>query len=724
MLHITKKFLIIFSIVGLFSGFAQDRKVSAGPIPNLKVGNSHTIVNTPDILASIAFGHENVSKSTISMPMPAGTPFNTLNIFVPPNGSFASSMTKGGDGNYYLTTKEPALYLFNTTTGAVTLLGTINGLSGDLPNGITYNPANSMYYLISAEKFYSFNVSTRVATLIGSMSIPNSLFIDLCFNDAGACYAYDIYTSAAYIINPTTGAATLLGPLGYLPNYGQGMSYDMETGTIYLSAFNYETNTGQLRTMDLGTGSTTLITDWGYQQIAPFALNTQYGTPCSVGLPSNPNPPNGATNLPITGNIATWTNGSGTTNTEVWFGSVGSVSKVYDGPAITSFALPTLSYDTKYLWWIVCKNITCKTQGLPWSFTTQIDPNLVVAFNDPFNNLNCWTPIGPLGQVNWSLSNTNNAGGSPPSELVLFYDPNFNGLSQILSCPISSNNLYLNTVTWRQYAEYYSGTGPFIGLAVTYDGGATSTILWETQITGNILSEERTASFAPLSNTYQLIFYLNGNIFSINLWNIDDLQVDYVVPVELVSFTANVTEGFVELSWITSTETNNRGFEIERAPSSTTPGQEDWETVGFVPGFGTTTEIQTYSYSDRTVTSGKFSYRLKQIDFDGTYKYSNVVDVDVPVLNEFALEQNYPNPFNPVTKIEFRLAVDSKVSLKVFDVLGQEIAVLLNENLTAGVHKTDFNASSLNSGVYLYRIEATGIDGNNFLDIKKMILLK
>jgi hypothetical protein len=723
MLHTTKKFLIILSIVGLFSGFAQDREVSVGPIPNLKVGNSHTIVKTPDILASIAFGHENISKSTISMPIPAGTPFNTLNIFLPPNGSFASSMTKGGDGNYYLITRnqntfESALYLFNTTTGSVTLLGPINGLSGDLPNGITYNPANSTYYIISTEKFYSFNVSTRTATLIGSMSIPNSLFIDLCFNDAGACYAYDIYTSAAYIINPTTGAATLLGQLGYLPNYGQGMSYDMETGTIYLSAFNYETNTGQLRTMDPGTGATTLVTDWGYQQIAPFAFNTQYGTPCSVGLPSNPNPANGATNLPITGNIATWTNGSGTTNTEVWFGSVENVSKVYDGPAITSFALPTLGYDTKYLWWIVCKNTTCKTQGLPWSFTTRIDPNLVVAFNDPFNNLNCWTPIGPLGQVNWSLSNTNNAGGSPPSELMLFYDPNFNGLSQILSCPINSNNLYLNTVTWRQYAEYYLGTGPFIGLAVTYDGGVTSTILWETQITGSIIPEERTASFAPLSNTYQLIFYLNGNIFSINLWNIDDVQVDYVVPVELASFTANIVDGIVELNWITSTETNNRGFEVQRRSNA------EFETIAFVDGYGTKTEIQTYSYSDQTVTSGKFSYRLKQIDFDGTYKYSNVVDVDVPVLNDFALEQNYPNPFNPVTKIEFRLAVDSKVSLKVFDVLGQEVAVLLNENLTAGVHKTDFNASSLNSGVYLYRIEATGIDGNNFSDIKKMILLK
>jgi len=168
--------------------------------------------------------------------------------------------------------------------------------------------------------------------------------------------------------------------------------------------------------------------------------------------------------------------------------------------------------------WIVCKNATCKTQGLPWTFTTQLDPNLVVAFYEPFNDLNCWTPIGPLGQANWSIYQSNNGGGSPPSELMLYYDPNFNGLSQILSCPINSSTLYENTITWRQYAEYYLGNGPLIGLAVTYDGGATSTNLWETQITGNILAEEQSISFTPQSNTYQLIFYFNGMLYNINIW--------------------------------------------------------------------------------------------------------------------------------------------------------------------------------------------------------------
>ncbi len=168
----------------------------------------------------------------------------------------------------------------------------------------------------------------------------------------------------------------------------------------------------------------------------------------------------------------------------------------------------------------------------------------------------------------------------------------------------------------------------------------------------------------------------------------------------------------------TATETNNQGFEVQRSLGG------EFETIAFVDGHGTTTETQDYSYTDRYVNAGSYSYRLKQVDFDGTFEYSSVVEANVPAPAEFALDQNYPNPFNPSTKIEFRLAVDSKVSLKVFNVLGQEVASLVNANLVAGGHSVNFDASSLNSGVYLYRVEATGIDGTNFVDVKKMILTK
>ncbi len=190
------------------------------------------------------------------------------------------------------------------------------------------------------------------------------------------------------------------------------------------------------------------------------------------------------------------------------------------------------------------------------------------------------------------------------------------------------------------------------------------------------------------------------------------------VPVELTSFTAIANGNSVVLDWSTATETNNQGFEIERSHNGII------ETVGYVAGFGTTSEPKSYSFVDNNLEPGIYSYRLKQIDFDGTFELHLATQVEVFAPAVFALDQNYPNPFNPSTKINFNIAVDSKVSLKVFDVLGQEVATLLNENIVAGSHQVDFNASALNSGVYLYRIEATGIDGTNFVDVKKMTLTK
>jgi hypothetical protein len=192
-----------------------------------------------------------------------------------------------------------------------------------------------------------------------------------------------------------------------------------------------------------------------------------------------------------------------------------------------------------------------------------------------------------------------------------------------------------------------------------------------------------------------------------------------LVPVELTSFTSTVAGNNVTLNWSTATETNNQGFEVERSFEG-----DEFTTTGFVAGHGTTTEPKSYSYTDNNLVTGSYSYRLKQVDFGGTFSYSDVVNVDVTAPAEFDLAQNYPNPFNPSTRIDFSLAVDSKVSLKVFNVLGQEVSNLLNGNLSAGSHQLNFDASALNSGVYLYRIEANGIDGANFVSVKKMILTK
>jgi len=191
---------------------------------------------------------------------------------------------------------------------------------------------------------------------------------------------------------------------------------------------------------------------------------------------------------------------------------------------------------------------------------------------------------------------------------------------------------------------------------------------------------------------------------------------DLPLPVELLSFRGELTLQGVQLTWETATERNNAGFEVQRRNEK--QANDEWQVLGFVRGRGTTTEAQSYSFLDRTA-SGKVQYRLKQVDFDGQFEYSNIIEVDAGLPKTFALEQNYPNPFNPTTLISYQLPVASNVLLKVYDVLGREVMTLVNERQEAGAYNFTLNASSLSSGVYFYRLQA-----GQFVQTRKMMLVK
>jgi len=200
------------------------------------------------------------------------------------------------------------------------------------------------------------------------------------------------------------------------------------------------------------------------------------------------------------------------------------------------------------------------------------------------------------------------------------------------------------------------------------------------------------------------------------------VEVDFIdiVPVELTSFTASVSEGSVILNWTTATEINNQGFEIER----TTPGQS-WTQIGYVPGFGTTTEPKTYSLIDANVVTGSYSYRLKQIDYDGTFSYSDEIEVEVDFApNNYALFQNYPNPFNPSTSVRFQVPQTSSVTVKIYDMLGQEVRTLFAGEVVRGIYKANWNGLNdagvqMSSGSYIYKMVA-----GDFVQSMKMVLLK
>ena len=272
---------------------------------------------------------------------------------------------------------------------------------------------------------------------------------------------------------------------------------------------------------------------------------------------------------------------------------------------------------------------------------------------------------------------------------------------------------YSGTIT---YKIYYWTRAAATALFMSWDFPEGVTGVLQDAIGGSILNYTM-----PDSATFTHPYFM--------LINFAYLILTYqnVVPVELVSFNAVLIDDKVQLNWSTTTETNNSGFEILRFAQN----DNEWNTIGFVPGFGTTTEPKSYSFIDENISTGFYKYRLKQIDFDGTFTYSNEIEVDFTP-KEFMLYQNYPNPFNPSTTIKFEIpsvivsgAKQSKfVTLKVYDILGNEVAILVNEEKQPGVYEVEFSVGQdsspdIASGIYFYQLKA-----GSFVQSKKMILLR
>jgi hypothetical protein len=196
------------------------------------------------------------------------------------------------------------------------------------------------------------------------------------------------------------------------------------------------------------------------------------------------------------------------------------------------------------------------------------------------------------------------------------------------------------------------------------------------------------------------------------------------MPVELMAFSGNAVGNQVKLSWSTSSEINNKGFDIERQFSSNGNSYSEWSKVGFIQGNGNSTGIINYNFTDKCTETGKYKYRLKQIDYNGNFEYHNLSTlIDVGSPKKFEISQNYPNPFNPTTKIDFTIPKDANVLIAIFDITGKEVLKVVNENMKAGYYTKDLNLSNQSSGVYFYRIISTA-GSEKFVDTKKMVLLK
>ena len=392
--------------------------------------------------------------------------------------------------------------------------------------------------------------------------------------------------------------------------------------------------------------------------------------------------------------------------------------------------------------------------------------------NDPLTY--CWEQfdLGPAGHPNSPSGNAPIFRTFKPVEDPYRYFPK---LSNIINNTQTIGEIlpsYTRTLTFRltvrdnraggggvNYAQMTAinvtnTAGPFLvtqpNTAVTWLGNTTNTVTWDVANTsvapvsvtnvnillstdGGLTFTEVLASNTPNDGSED-IFLPNiptsqarikveavGNVF-FDMSNVNFTIEDFI-PVELTAFFALKTENGILLKWTTATESNNSGFMVERASSTTSPVQE-WQEVDFIQGRGTTTEVSDYEYVDIISSPGTYYYRLKQIDFDGSFNYSNIVETEIDGPQVFNLSQNYPNPFNPSTMIKFSLPVDSYVKIELFNTLGEKVDELTNRDYSIGNHQISFDASKLSNGVYYYTISANGIDGSSFVSTKKMVLIK
>ncbi len=456
-----------------------------------------------------------------------------------------------------------------------------------------------------------------------------------------------------------------------------------------------------------------------------------FSAPCSVDAASNPNPADGASGVSASLSQLSWSNGAGANTNETYFGTnPASLPLVQSGTLATSWNITggPLSYSTTYYWRIVEIGDTCSQTGPLWSFTTEANPSIVIdeVYCDDFEaGAGGWTITNDGGTCVWDISTLARPYTMPATATgnVFAADADLCGSgTTVLSTATLSQTFDLSQYTEMVWVEFDNDWRFLLAsdeahVEASTDGGSTWTGIWDQVGVDVRNTHEVVDATALLVGQSNVMFRLRSVQPGWDWWwAVDNFCIygEYILPVELTSFAANVVDNKIQLNWATATEINNQGFDIERKSNT-----GEYQKIGFVGGFGTSTETHTYTYTDNNVTAGSYTYRLKQVDFDGTFEYSNEVNVDIVAPLEFALDQNYPNPFNPSTTIKYSTAQDGLVKLAIYNMLGEEVTTLVNKTQKAGRYEVNFNASNLASGVYIYRL-----DTPNFTSAKKLMLMK
>ncbi|MBV6480035.1 MAG: hypothetical protein HGGPFJEG_02849 [Ignavibacteria bacterium] len=316
-----------------------------------------------------------------------------------------------------------------------------------------------------------------------------------------------------------------------------------------------------------------------------------------------------------------------------------------------------------------------------------------------------------------SYSSVSFAEGAEPPPHLKMLNPTINGIPFSFACNQTANLPVNSLIEFDFYVYAFSST--YVGYSFT-PAAPPGLYSFTPSLPLHLLEgQESFIHFSWITPTpyagsllFTAIDYLGQNPSCV-------LFFDWAMPVELSSFASLVYGNNVTLNWSTSSEINNSGFDLERSMIN-----GEWSKVYFVNGKGTTSSPSNYEFTDRNLSTGKYNYRLKQIDFNGNFEYFNLAnEVNIGAPDKFSLSQNYPNPFNPATKISYDLPFDGKVSLTIFDITGKEVMNLIKENKSSGYYEAVVNASNLSSGVYFYRLILEG-NGNNFTATKRMMVMK
>jgi hypothetical protein len=460
------------------------------------------------------------------------------------------------------------------------------------------------------------------------------------------------------------------------------------------------------------------------------------------GEPFHPMTAPGARGIRLTGHTLIWENPTSILYNEIYFSedstlvsSLDPSVRILSGYPNTVYIsvnlnlIGALNIATKYFWRVVEFDSSNYTEGEIWYFKTKgYYPYLEEDFS---NGLGNWSIIGPQGINNWIISNSSNAGGSSP-ELRFTWNPQFNGNSFIV-CDYVYDTEPAFFIEFRHFVDMYSDTVT-VGCGYTIDEGSTWIPLWEISPTGNVGPANIFLSL-PTENNVQFAFYFSGNSNNINYWYIDDVHIYGPItqsfPPSFLQAKTDTLQSKVNLNWNNGSSPDPiTGYRIQRKrglPNDSTNYFVLAETDGI-----------TYAYSDTSIQANSvYTYRIQTLSGPGPYGSiwgneataytSDIITASQEennTITEFILYQNYPNPFNPTTKIKYEIPKLSYVALNVYDILGNEVATIVDEKKPAGSYEVEFSVGqisilSLSSGIYIYKLQA-GI----FIETKKMVYLK